>query len=321
MTSPLTYRLRFRFWIQKRLNIQALKEPLSLGGKAASLQAGSKGVNISDSNWLVISVPGFASEDEARAFGHRLRAACEISSVMARVGINTGVDKATLAFGEAFRIQARESGTLLRDNIHGIDAFADHPNVMFLSMNANLDVHAQPQVFLGEMSGLFDSIQEPSPRVRNVILLLNQALSGTDPVVQTVFSIAAVEMLGQAFESWSDPQKKLLADLAASARNADTLDLAQREEVAIAIGRIHKLGLRQGVMRLLKELGRTDLRKRWDALYERRSTLVHGLAPTPGARYDDLAQEAMTICAQILLTDVAREIPSVLKDLNKYYPL
>jgi hypothetical protein len=69
------------------------------------------------------------------------------------------------------------------------------------------------------------------------------------------------------------------------------------------------------------DLGRTDLKKRWDALYVKRSTLVHGLAPAPGMQYDELAHESMIVCAQILLTAVAREIPSVKKELDKYYPL
>jgi hypothetical protein len=46
--------------------------------------------------------------------------------------------------------------------------------------------------------------------------------------------------------------------------------------------------------RLLDTLGRADLKKRWDELHARRSTLVHGLAPVPGVNDGPLANEVMS---------------------------
>jgi membrane-bound metal-dependent hydrolase YbcI (DUF457 family) len=321
MNIPRTYRLRFRFWVQKQLSMTETEHWLEIGGREVLLRAAVKDARISDSRWLILSATGFGSESDARAYGDRLRIACEISSVMARLGVNTGIDQATLSFSRMMKENALQQGTVLRDNVHGIDVFPDDPNVLIPTLNAEGTVRAAPQPFLGEMSALFEGVFEVSTRVRNIILLLNYALSRTDPVAQIVFSVSAVEMLGQDFELWTDAQKKLLGDLVAAAQGSGVGDESERKEVVIALQRLHRLGLRQGVMRLLSDLDRIDLRKRWDTLYEKRSSLVHGLAPAPGVRYDELAQESMTVCAQILLTAVAREIPAVKKEIEKYYPL
>src|SRR3546814_19354980 len=57
----------------------------------------------------------------------------------------------------------------------------------------------------------------------------------------------------------------------------------------------HKIGLRQGVLRLLNSLGLAHLKPKWDELYSERSTLIHGLAPEPGARYDELANRSVSL--------------------------
>src|SRR3546814_6164018 len=72
----------------------------------------------------------------------------------------------------------------------------------------------------------------------------------------------------------------------------------------------HKIGLRQGVLRLLNSLGLAHLKPKWDELYSERSTLIHGLAPEPGARYDELANRSVSLCGYILLRVIAREVPA-----------
>jgi phage replication-related protein YjqB (UPF0714/DUF867 family) len=94
----------------------------------------------------------------------------------------------------------------------------------------------------------------------------------------------------------------------------------ERAEVAEAIRRGHNLSLRQGVLRLLSTLGLNQLKKKWDALYQERSALVHGLVPRPGVDYGDLAFRAMSLAGHILLTDIGREVPSAIRHRDAYYP-
>jgi len=129
-----------------------------------------------------------------------------------------------------------------------------------------------------------------------------------EPVAQIVFAVSAVEMLGQD-EAWSENQKRLLETLSIDAREANIGSIEERTEVALALTKsIHRLSLRQGVLRLLDRLGLSHLKKEWDSLYGERSALVHGLAPRPGVEYSTLAYRTVSLCGQILTKAIATEI-------------
>jgi len=159
----------------------------------------------------------------------------------------------------------------------------------------------------------------PPKRVADVILLLNFALMRPEPVAQIVFAVSAVESLGQD-ESWSSDQELLLRELAATAEQATIGTHAERQEVADGIRKsLHRLTLRQGVFRLLDRLGLMHLKQAWDDLYAERSTLVHGLAPEPGADYGDLAHRTVSLCGQILLKAAGAEIPQAERHVATMY--
>jgi hypothetical protein len=131
--------------------------------------------------------------------------------------------------------------------------------------------------------------------------------------------VSAVESLGQD-ESWSQEQEQLLRELASAAEQYAIGTEADRREVADAIRKsLHRLTLRQGVFRLLNRLGLDHLKKPWDDLYAERSSLVHGLAPQPGADYSGLAQRTVSLCGQILLKAVASEIPQADRHVARMY--
>ena len=72
-------------------------------------------------------------------------------------------------------------------------------------------------------------------------------------------------------------------------------------------------------MRLLDHLGLSHLKKEWDELYGERSTLVHGLAPKPGADYTGLATRTVSLCGQILLKVISKEITTANSHVDKFY--
>jgi hypothetical protein len=285
---------------------------------AKALSPQSPDLAISESNWLVMNTVGFSSEDEARSFAKNLKVASEISSVASRLGIDSGMNLATAGVGQIVRERFRGAGVLLRDNIHGIDVFPDDPGVRIFGITAEGSVHKEPEPFLGDLSHYFGYAETLSMQTQNVILLLNYALMRPEPVAQIIFAVSAVEMLGQQ-DDWSIEQKKLLSELAAAAEKS-SLGPHERQEVADAINRgVQKLSLRQGVLRLLDSVHLGHLKKRWDAMYGQRSSLVHGLAPQPGADYNQLAFEAVGLCGQILLKVIEKEVSAAAQHVDKFY--
>lgn len=315
----LPYRARLRFRLHKKLNLPDAEHKFLIAGREVVIKP-LNGPTIRESDWLVMNSTGFCSDVEARDFGHRLRAALELSSIATRLGIDTGRDLITSGLSHSVKEQiGKETGTLVRDNVHGLDVFQDDPNVRFFQVNAIGSVLANPNPFLAFLTEIYDVASSVSDRAKNVILLLNYALMRPEPVAQIVFAFSAVEMLGQS-ETWTPKQKSLLTELAENAENSLTGSQSERQEVAEAIRKsLHRLTLRQGVFRLLHSLDLMHLRTIWDAIYAERSTLIHGLAPRPGADYGDLAHRALDLCGRILLSVVAAELSTANKYVDTFY--
>lgn len=317
-----TYRARLRFRLLKKLSINEPERRLTVAGREVVLSSPIPDMPIRDSEWLVMNARGFSTEDEAKDFGRKLRSAIELASVSTRLGIDAGRDLASSGLARTVKDQiAKETGTLARDNVHGLDVFEDNPNIRIFNLSATGTVHALPDPFLRMVAEVHGVAASASDRARDVILLLNYALMRPEPVAQIVFAFSAVEMLGQS-ESWTDEQKRLLSEVADAAERSSTGNADERQEVADAIRKsLHRLTLRQGVLRLLDALELAHLKKDWDAIYAERSTLVHGLAPKPGADYGDLAFRAVSLCGQILLKAVAADVPAANQYADKFYEM
>jgi hypothetical protein len=320
LRTPTTWRARLRFRLQKKLTMEANEDRLQVAGREIVLTPPTPDLRIGDSPWLIMNTRGFASEDEARDFGRKLKAALEVSAVAARVGVDTGRDLPTSGLSRTVRDEVlQQTGSDVRPNIHGLDVFPDEPNTRIFAISATGIVRAGPDPLLTDLDELHRTAPAPSQRIADVILLLNYALMQPEPVAQIVFAVSAVESLGQD-ETWTTDQKILLKELAKAAEQSATGTVDERQEVADAIRKsLHRLTLRQGVFRLLDRLGLAHLRTPWDDLYAERSTLVHGLAPKPGADYGDLAHRTVSLCGQILLKAVAAEIPMANRHVARLY--
>jgi hypothetical protein len=86
------------------------------------------------------------------------------------------------------------------------------------------------------------------------------------------------------------------------AQDATDVSEPERQEVAHAIRRgIHRIGLRQGVMRVLDSIGLKHLRPEWDRIYTHRSGLFHGTLKFRKDQIDQLALDTETLCGRIVL--------------------
>lgn len=309
----MDYRVRLRFRLNP-IDSQDCEIPIDLDGQSIRFSGQDSAKPICENTWFVMNATGFADEANARAFGDRLKSCCDVASAIVRLGIDTGCNKATLQFSDQIK-----QATGYRDNIHGLDVFPNHEQFRFVFLQATGSVRMIAGQFLAALKEVGASGIQLSQRSQDAILLLNNALLKQDPVSKIVFCISAVEGLGQD-EEWTHSQEDLIGKLASQALDEPQLDVEEAKEVSDAIRRgLHKISLRQGVIRLLRQTGLMHLKKAWDDLYGKRSTLVHGLAPRPGARYEELAGEAVNLCGHILLKIVAKDLPWVAAYADKYY--
>lgn len=303
------YRMRLRFRILKSFNSEKLLESIVIEGRTIKIMSRTKGQPLNQAKWLIARADGFLNENDARAFGVRLRHAIQIASLESRNGVDCGNDTATSSWGRSYKEECLEkTGKDLRNDVHGIDVFKNDESALFINFNANLEVHAGLELFLQSLVKIYPWVHKVNSRVERIIILLNNVLMNPEPVAQIVLAISTIEGLGQNQE-FTASQKQLLAELASQATLSIGLPPGEAAEVQDAILKIHKLSLRQGVLRLLRSAD-LDLKREWDAIYAERSTLVHGLAPKPGVDYQPLAHRTVGLCVRILHRLIELEIGS-----------
>jgi hypothetical protein len=303
------YRMRLRFLLSKPFDSDKLEESIVIDGRIVTIKSRTKEQPLNEAKWLIAGANGFLNEADARMFGVKLRHAIQFASLEGRNGIDCGNDEATSAWGASFRQEIFEqTGKNLRNDLHGIDVFKNDDSAMFMTFSANLEVRAGMEPFLKSLVCVFPWIDKVNPKVERIVILLNNVLMNPEPVAQIILAISTIEGLGQDQEL-SAGQKQLLKQLASLSMASSDITQAEADEVQDAILKIHKLSLRQGVLRLLKNAG-LDLRREWDAIYSERSTLVHGLAPKPGIDYRPLADRTVKLCFRILHRLIEIEIGS-----------
>lgn len=99
MGDKTGYRARFRFRVLKKLNIKDPERTVDIAGRTIRITARYKKSPICDSEWLVADARGFDTEGDARRFATNLKTAVDISSVASRLGVDTGINRATAGFG------------------------------------------------------------------------------------------------------------------------------------------------------------------------------------------------------------------------------
>jgi hypothetical protein len=321
MTDPSGYWARLRVRLAMSLNSADISRVVNLAGRKVTIVSQENDQKLADAKWVVLKARGFASEEEANEFGTQLRLIIELAGVCCRLGIDAGAENGpALTMNEAF---ARSLGLIepherLYPNVHGLAILPDDDSIRFPSVNATGTSRFDPALFERALSELGAGQPVQLSDAARGVRLLNLALINPEPLARVVLAISAVEALGQN-ETWTKAQTALLSDLAAQVEASASVEDGERMEVAVALRRgLHRVGLRQGVLRVLERLGLQHLRNEWDRVYGLRSGLFHGTAQLAGHEVAELAANAITLCGRIILTLAERDgvtLPSV-TDVN-----
>lgn len=307
VTVDSDFRMRLRFRVSKSFCSDKIEESVLVDGHTLILKSRTAGQPISQANWLIAGVNGFENEIEARAYGVKLTRAIQFSSLQCRNGVDCGRNIPTSGWSSSIKQEIlKQSGADLRDDVHGIDVFKNDGTAIFINFKADIQVHAGLSSFLEGVVQFYPWMNKVNSKVDRIVIMLSNVLMNPEPVAQIVLAISTIEGLGQDQELTCG-QKRLLTELARVASLATTVTLAESSEIQDAILKIHKLSLRQGVLRLLQNAG-LDLKREWDAIYAERSTLVHGLAPKPGVDYGPLAYRTVALCVCIMHRLIEMEI-------------
>lgn len=311
----------FRLRLQVRLGTLSTDEvclTTHLDGREVTIKSREDGQPISKAKWIVLEARGFATESEARVFGEQLRANVQLASICSRLGADTGLDKVLSQINEEIW---RSKGLLaphqrLGPDVHGLSVLPDDDNTIFMYIEAELTVASDPAQFLDAIRVLAEQPSITESKVTLPVRLLSLAHINPQPLARIVLAFSAVETVAQD-ENWSDKQRNLIKKLVAEITNHAGGD-RESLEVAKALQRMHRIGVRQGVRRVLCRNGLSHLQKEWDKLYGLRSSLFHGSKQLTEEDINNLANnlanDAMNLCSRIILAIIKRngvKLPSV----------
>ena len=314
MNETVGFLLRLQVKIGKALTTDQACLSTLLAGREIKIKS-SNDQPLSKTKWIVLESRGFATETEARDFGEQLRSIVQIAALCSHLGADAGLDKTIgwvnedLFRSEGFLEPHRRFGP----SVHGLLILPDDDNTLFLHMEAAVTVTADPDQFIGAMEELAGQLPLSEPADTPAVRLLNLALINPQVLAKIVLAFSAIEALGQD-ETWTPAQVDLIKKLAIEIENNADGD-GERLEVAAALRRsLHRIGLRQGVKRLLccHDIG--HLQKEWDRLYGLRSGLFHGTVPLKEHEVNQLASDTVKLCSRIILALIQQDgikLPSV----------
>jgi protein-S-isoprenylcysteine O-methyltransferase Ste14 len=244
--------------------------------------------------WITIKSCGHPSRDSAEVLGLRLKDAILLAGVDG-FGADFGTNKVRSSLSDTIKSNIKEQfGTVIRDEVHGIDIFEDG-DVRHFTAEAHLTV----QMDLPQFSKrVVDASKLPglTPSSRTGAELINDSLFPMPEEARFILRISAIEALceqarrPQSFQDLINKLLKQLSSLGAGSSDCETmrnvLHEARRQSVRQAC--LNKIRMRLG----------NNVARDFKRLYGLRSKYVHegkgrGLLSAPAAEAFRIARDLL----------------------------
>lgn len=315
MNNASGFRMLLQMRIGKTLRTDQMSLTTRVAGRGVMIRSSKQDQPISETKWIILEARGFATETEAREFGKQLQINVQIAALCSYLGADAGQDEILGWVNEDFD---RSKGLLAphqryAPEIHGVLVLPDDDNTLFPRTEIALTVVADPTQFLGALSELAGQLPIKESIDTLPVRILNLALINPDRLAKIVLAFSVVEALARG-ETWSGEQRNLIEKLATEVED-DAGGDGERLEVAEGLRRLlSRIGLRQGVKRVLccNDLG--HLQDEWDRLYDLRSDLFHGRKQLAKQEVNKLAADAVKLCCRIILAIIKQNgirLPSI----------
>lgn len=245
----------------------------SFAGKNVTIKSRDEG-ELSKTEWIIFEAHGFTTKAEALNFGEKLRANVQLAGLCSRLGTDTGQEPTVREYDPSVI------------SVTAGPAYAEATATPILP----------PEHFLSAMKTFAQQPLLEDPTLLLSVRLLNLAFINPEWLARVVLALAAVEAMAKD-QKWSDEQRTLLDTIA-----ADTPDLEVRE----AIERLHKIGVRQGIRRVLRDHKLEHLQEEFNRRYDLRSALFHGGKQLSEEERVEL-QDVVQLCVRIVLGVLERK--------------
>jgi hypothetical protein len=220
---------------------------------------------------------GFESAEVARSTAARLRDDLLLLGCIQAMGFDFGHDSPSTRLSEEFRARLEaESGHHMRDNVHGLDVFADDADreTRFPTVQATGRVTASPETFAEIFRQIRAAALVFTERQRVSMQLLNDSFFPASPDAQLLTRVGSIEVLCEPGQRPPGERALLskLSDLLPGVEALESEKSAIRELLSRAGTESIGTACRRKVRALLGEQEQEVFR----SVYAARSRLVHG---------------------------------------------
>ncbi len=314
----------YHLWLKVRLGKSVYSDETALtatiAGRVVTIEAEDSGQPLSQASWVIMGSRDFETEDLARQFGEELRRAAHLAGLCAGVGVDAGDpgEDRTMSWLNPEVIPQEFRRARVRPDVHGIVVLSDDENIVFTGGRADITGLSNAEEFVQALEQALPRNDAPlggSPPIRRAIRILSLAEMNKDPIAKAVLAIATVEGLA-VDQSWPAGQVKLIED-AADWLEGTHGDKENVQQVIEVIRRVRPQSIRQGIKKLLETNDLSSLWPDWEALYNKRSRLLHDNSSSADseargdhlerAELSKLGREAVKLCAKIVLSIAKRE--------------
>lgn len=269
------YAFRFKFSLSPGHRIkhdgQSIRVPLS-SDDSVLLKAVDK-PKTGNAEILVFVGSGYPSEVDANQKGLRLKHAVLIACASLRIGIDPGKDEALSGSGKPLRQRAKERGSNLLDDVHGLATYKDDKPVFFGVFRARVILSTPVDTFLKTVADAHRHNPKLSPKQSLALELYGLSHFESSLRARFVTLVTVVEVLCERGKIPKHIQEHL-RQLTEVTRSAD---LGETDKKALLRGlmSLKRESISKACQSLVKRCLDDDASNQFKKFYKTRGTIVH----------------------------------------------
>ncbi|QXQ07647.1 hypothetical protein KX816_06415 [Sphingosinicellaceae bacterium] len=277
---------------------------------------------IRDTDWLVVTIRGLRSEEDARQLGIRLQRSSSIAASFQRIGIDVGENVATSNFADSIKDTIfKDFGLKMLDDVHGVTVYPNTPHTVITASGGIVTAFTKASGTLTHIEALLSQVEIADAPEYQAVLLMNAAMMNIDALARMVLAISAVELLATG-SGWTEAQTLSIGRLIDVAEQDCEVPPSELTDLIKVLSRLQKQkSITTGIKLLLTTLGLESLKPRWDKLYGQRSAVFHANKYMSASQRTVGADDVLSICGRIVLAALQAKHPSVQIGYEAQYPL
>ena len=222
----------------------------------------------------VVAGERFRTESQAAECGRKLKTAFGVLAASRDFGIDLGRDTGSSRTSTGLKQSALDKfGVQLRDDVHGLDVFPEHPPVRRWQMEMYGTVRGEIRDYDATLNALFESSVTLKPKQQLALELLNLTHFEGQSKTRFLTLVTVVEVLATRLNKGAD-LRRLLVDLSKMVEESK-LPATDKRLLIAGLGNLKRESIAASCRRFVADLASESDADYFADCYKARSELLH----------------------------------------------